>query len=83
MVLILDPKITEVINIRTNGKILTEIKKSNFLSLKFILNLILFNNSQTKNKNGISIVICFNIKIIGYLICPKKPISSKPILLNP
>ncbi len=36
------------------GKMLIANKKSNFLSLKFNLNLIFFTNSQTKIKNGIN-----------------------------
>ena len=50
---------------RTIGKIFIANKKSNFLSLNLILNLIFLTNNQDKNKNGIRIPICFNKKIIG------------------
>ena len=46
-------------------KILIENKKSNFLSLKLILNLYFLTNNQIKKKNGISIPICLSKKIIG------------------
>ena len=39
-------------------------KKSNFLSLKLILNLIFFTNNHIKKKKGINIPICFNKNII-------------------
>ena len=42
------------------------IKNSNFLSFKFILNLIFFNNKKIKKKNGIKIPICLNRNINGY-----------------
>ena len=49
------------------GKMLIANKKSNFLSLKDILNFIFFTNNQTKIKNGISNPICFIKKINGNL----------------
>ena len=64
MVLIFDPVISEVKNIKIIGKILTANKKSNFLSFEFKLNLIFFTSNQIKIKNGIIIPTCFNKKII-------------------
>ena len=68
MVLIFDPIITEVIKIRKIGKIFTNIKKSNFLSFKLILNFTFFINNHDKKKKGISITDCFNKNKNGYLI---------------
>ena len=68
MVLIFEPVINDVKNIKTIGKILMAIKKSKFLSLKLILKLIFFTNNQIKIKNGINIPICFSKKINGYLM---------------
>ena len=44
MVLISDPVIREVIDINIIGKKFTDNKKSNFLSLKLILNFNFFTN---------------------------------------
>ena len=65
MVLILDPKIIDVINIKKIGKTLIDNKKSNFLSFKLIFNLIFLINSQIKMKKGIIIPICLLIKTKG------------------
>ncbi len=43
------------------------IKKSNFLSLKFKLNFIFFINKRLKIKNGIKIIICFKINKDGLI----------------
>ena len=61
----IDPVIIEVKSISKIGKRLIDNKKSNFLSLKFILNFNFWTNSQVKIKNGINIPICFPIKIKG------------------
>ena len=50
------------------GNMLIANKNSNFLSLRSNLNLIFFNNKQTKIKNGISNPTCFIKKISGNLI---------------
>ena len=68
MVLIFEPVINDVKNIKTIGKILMAIKKSNFLSLKFKFNLIFLTNNQDSIKKGINIPTCFNKKITGNLI---------------
>ena len=65
MVLIFEPKIKEVIKIKKIGKKFKKIRKSNFLSLKLILKLIFFANSQIKKKNGVNIPICLIKKING------------------
>ena len=56
----------EVINIKKIGKMLIDNKKRNFLSSKLNLISIFFINNHIKKKNGISIPICFNKKVIGY-----------------
>ena len=68
MVLIFEPKIIELINIKKIGMIFMKIKKSSFLSFKLILNLILLINNQIRKKNGISIPICLNKNKNGYFI---------------
>ena len=68
MVLIFDPVINDVKNIKTIGKILIANKNSNFLSLKFKFNLIFLTNNQISIKKGIKIPTCFNKKINGNLI---------------
>jgi len=72
-----------VIKTKSMGKILMHNKKSNFLSLKLILNLIFFTSNQIKNKNGINIPNCLNRKIIGYFKWLKISESSKPVLFKP
>ena len=59
MVLIFDPVINDVKNIKTIGKILIANKNSNFLSLKLKFNLIFFTNNQIKIKKGINIPYLF------------------------
>ena len=68
MVLIFDPVINDVKSIKIIGKILMTNKKSNFLSLRLILNLIFLTNNQDNIKKGIKIPTCFNKKITGNLI---------------
>ena len=70
-------------NIKKIGKILIANKKSNFLSLKLILNLIFFINSQTKIKNGINNPICFIKNISGNLMWSIKLDCSNPVLSSP
>ena len=50
MVLIFDPVIKDVKNIKIIGKTLMAIKKSKFLSLKLILKLIFFTSNKIKIK---------------------------------
>ena len=65
------------------GKILIATKNSNFLSLKFKLNLIFFTNNLHNINKGIKIPICFNKKIAGNLIWSIKLDCSNPVLANP
>ena len=68
MVLIFDPIINDVKNIKTIGKILIANKNSNFFSLNFKLILIFLTHNQDNIKNGISIPTCLNKKVVGNLI---------------
>ena len=45
----------------------TNIKKTNFLSFRLILNFIFLIKNQINKKNGISTPICFNKNNKGYL----------------
>ena len=69
--------------IRRKGKILIKIKKINFLSLKFNLNLNFLINNETKKKKGNNIPICLDKKRIGYLKLSKIFAVSRPVLFKP
>ena len=58
MVLIFDPVINEVKNIKKIGKILIANKNINFLSLNLKFNLIFLTNNQDNIKKGINIPTC-------------------------
>ena len=68
MVLIFAPVKIEITNKIKIGIRLIEIKKKIFLFLIFIFVLIFFKRRKIKKKNGIKIINCFIIKIIGFLI---------------
>ena len=74
---------TEVTNIKIIGTILMNIKKRSFLSFNLNLGLSFLVSRNIKKKKGISIPICLNKKISGYLIWSKYTESSKPVLFNP
>ena len=58
-------------------------KKRNFLSLKLNFISIFFINNHIKRKNGISIPICFNKKVIGYFTWFRISDPSSPDLFKP
>ena len=70
-------------NINTIGKIFINKRKTNFLSLKFNLNLIFFTNKKIKNAKGINIPNCLITNTIGNFTWCKIIDCSIPDLWRP
>jgi len=83
MVLIFAPEIIEINNNKISGIKFIATKKRNFLSLKFILNLILFIKQKHRKKIGIKIKNCLKIKTIGLIKWFTNISCPTPLLLNP
>ena len=68
MVLIFEPVINDVRNIKIIGIKLINSRNINFLSFTLSLNFIFLASNQTKKKKGTSIPICFDKNNTGLLI---------------